>query len=178
MDLNDFDLIIFDLDGTLTQWQTGEILPGVREWFIDNGDRFDLAIASNQGGVGLRYWMEASGFGDPEKYPTEDDFWQTIQQLVDQVPQAKAATVFVCFSYTSKKGNTSPTPPDGDRFEWDLNQRKPFPGMLQRAMRLKHTPKDRTLMVGDRDEDHGAAINAGCQFMHADQFFNRAGAGG
>jgi FMN phosphatase YigB (HAD superfamily) len=63
MDTTNYDLIIFDQDGTLAEFKTGVILPGVREWFdewrtLPHDERPRLALASNQGGVGLRRWAD------------------------------------------------------------------------------------------------------------------------
>lgn len=63
-------LYIFDLDGTLAALDSTNLLPGVAEWF-DASPGVPCAIATNQGGVGLRYWMETKDFGEPGKYPTQ-----------------------------------------------------------------------------------------------------------
>jgi D-glycero-D-manno-heptose 1,7-bisphosphate phosphatase len=53
------------------------------------------------------------------------------------------------------------------------NCRKPAPGMLQKIMRYWGcSPKD-TLYVGDMESDRQAAINAGCDFQWASEFFGK-----
>ncbi|GAB5494515.1 MAG: hypothetical protein Phog2KO_47300 [Phototrophicaceae bacterium] len=51
-----YDLIIFDMDGTLSDWKTGKLLPNVKAWFDAQPPDRKFALATNQGGVGLRYW--------------------------------------------------------------------------------------------------------------------------
>lgn len=196
MDLSKYSLIIFDLDGTLAERDSGNLLPRVSAWFNQNGEKFDFAIATNQGGVGLRYWMEQDGFGEPEKYPTEDAIWKRIHQVLGQLHDAtfheqetrpSAANVkalklqtYVCFAYQSRKGIWSPTPPDELRFNetmhanyWRQDWRKPQPGMLLEAMGYSGWEQSKTLMVGDSPEDQQAAQNAGCDFRWAWDFFGR-----
>src|SRR5687768_16117153 len=109
-----YKLIIFDMDGTLADRDTGELLKGVSDWFgvykyVTGGVK--VAIATNQGGVGLRHWMETGNFGKPEKYPTEDDIWQRIKQVFNQLGLRQTQSlVYVCFAYKSQKGEWSPTP--------------------------------------------------------------------
>lgn len=56
---------------------------------------------------------------------------------------------------------------------WRQDWRKPAPGMLQYAMRLKEVLPAQTLMVGDSAEDQQAAAAAGCDFLWAWEFFGR-----
>lgn len=166
-----YRLIIFDLDGTLADFPQGDILPGVKEWFTNHRELQRNAIASNQGGVGLRYWMERDHFGDPSKYPTEDEVWAHIASVIEQLDPTMYAKV--CFAYRAKSGKWAPMPEDkeGDPC-WLRDYRKPAPGMLNEFMGTIYLPSE-TLMVGDSVEDEQAAQVAGCDFQWAWDFFGR-----
>lgn len=75
-------LIIFDVDGTLAERVGDALLPGVFAWFAAHGQEYKIALATNQGGVGLRYWMETDGFGEPGKYPDEQSIWAQLGKIV------------------------------------------------------------------------------------------------
>lgn len=166
------ELIIFDIDDTLADWRTHELLPGVKEWFDANAASTNLIGAANQGGVGLRYWMEHDDFGDPTRYPRSidaDEHFEIVQRNLGH-----EFKVLRCYAYQSKKGFWSPTPRGyEDANEWRQDWRKPAPGMLLEAMRLFDAKPEDTLMVGDSNEDRDAADAAGCGFVWADDFFGR-----
>ncbi|MBZ0294352.1 MAG: HAD hydrolase-like protein [Anaerolineae bacterium] len=170
-----YKLIIFDLDGTLVvDRESSELLPGVLDWFTEHHAQQRIAIATNQGGVGLRYWMEVEKFGRPQKYPTEDRIWSRVDAVQAQLPGGPYPAN-ACFAYQNRKGIWSPTPPDKrGQPEWSPDCRKPAPGMLRRAMTEAEiaNPAD-CLMVGDRVEDQLAAQAAGCAFQWAWEFFGR-----
>lgn len=173
-----YGLIIFDVDGTLAAYQTNKLLPGVCEWFEQHGSDQYIAIASNQGGVGLRWWMITEGFGEPDRYPDAEDIDNSIQAVLNQLPeQFRDLPVFVCYAYQSKKtGKWSPVPvliDSANNYRWDREYRKPAPGMLRRAMHEAGVGARSTLMVGDSAEDEAAAQAAGCDFILADVFFGR-----
>lgn len=178
MDLSKYSLILFDIDKTLVPFDSTDLLPGVAEWFADNLSEYYISFISNQGGVGLRLWMEDGEFGEPEKYPTEDDVLNRIATILDNLGTDSLTTpVYLCYAYQSKKGHWSPVP-DGceEDDEWSPKFRKPQPGMLKKAMQYaagRYVSPSKTLMVGDSAEDKDAAINAGCDFMWADAFFQR-----
>jgi len=191
--LENYDLIIFDLDGTLADRDTSELLPGVAEWFQDIRPSLDVkvVVASNQGGVGMGWWMSSEGFGEPEKYPTAKDAEAHLDSVMskcthDGLEIDTAVLEFgiddacLAFAYQSKSsGKWGPTP---DIYQseyhsvygrWDADFRKPAPGMLLDFMREYKANADRTLMVGDSEEDLQAANAAGCRFVDAAVFFNR-----
>ena len=176
------NLIIFDLDGTLVKTHTPSLLPGVLDFFHQvlqhneaAGSPPHLAIATNQGGVGFRYWIERDHFGIPLLYPTQKSVEKRLQSVVSALGGNEITLpVYVCYAYVNRQGEWSPTPPGKETDpRWQPGWRKPRPGMLIQAMQDRGVSAAETLYVGDRDEDKGAARAAGCQFSDARDFFNR-----
>lgn len=172
-------LIIFDLDGTLAQSQTERLLAGVNNFFqlIFQREcplRPKIAIATNQGGVGLRYWMERDHFGKPGPYPTEDQIEERLSHLFAGLGCDSQVPVYVSYRYQNKQGNWSPVPPGEEHNpRWLSNWRKPSPGMLLQAMQDANVAPTDTVYVGDRDEDQAAAHAARCFFWQASEFFTQ-----
>ena len=171
-----YKLIIFDLEGTLSEYKTGAILPGVVEKFAlmeQTQIRPLYALASNQGGVGLREWTKE--FGDPSQYPTESEIRTLVNAVLSQIPGGNTFDVHLCFAYQSKRtGVWGTIPADKQHLPvWNPDNRKPAPGMLLAAMHHAGVEAHETLMVGDWDEDREAAEAAQCYFMLADEFFGR-----
>ncbi len=170
-------LLIFDVDGTLADRKTGMIYPPVlayfHQWRISRR-RPAVAIATNQGGVGLRHWMERDGFGDPGRYPTAQSSARHTYYIADKLGIPRQY-VYIAYAYQSKRGGWSPMPARTSFPErWRRDWRKPAPGMLWQAMRdTGYTPAE-TLFIGDRPEDRDAALNAGCAFQWARDFFERS----
>ncbi len=174
------ELLIFDVDGTLADRATGQLLPGRREFFLrlaaeyPGGSGPQIALATNQGGVGLRHWMESGSFGEPEKYPSQAEAEARLNDVAEVVGTLSQhwPAKYICFAYQAKSGNWSPPPAaaEGDP-RWSQAWRKPAPGMLDRAMDDAGVSAGQTLMVGDRDEDEAAAQAAGCTFAWASEFF-------
>jgi HAD superfamily hydrolase (TIGR01662 family) len=176
-ELERYAAIFFDIDGTLADRDTHEVYPGVYDWFDEHGDNFKIALITNQGGVGLRYWMGSEGFGDPTKFPDEVAAQDHILQVIAQLPSRFAGhlhlNTYICYAYQSKKtGKWSPTPPGKEEdWQWSSAYRKPAPGMLRRAMSAFFIMPNLALMVGDGEEDEQAAQAAGCDFVWAHKFF-------
>jgi histidinol phosphatase-like enzyme len=181
-------LIIFDVDGTLTpDNKSTRFESSVVETLIAlRGQDIALALASNQGGVGLRHWIEAvGGFGTtPEEkakslassqtYPTAQDAFTRLATIAGEVTTLSQlpCRIYTCYAYQSKAGNWSPTPAGSeDDPMWSREWRKPNAGMLLQAMQDVGASTAGTLFVGDRDEDAGAALAAGVQFVEAKEFF-------
>jgi HAD superfamily hydrolase (TIGR01662 family) len=175
----DTKLIIFDVDGTLADRDTNVLLPGVLDWFEQHGDEYDIALATNQGGVGLRWWMVKDGFGEPDKFPDQRDAENHVQAVINQLPERFRESLdlhaYICFAYQSKKsGKWSPVPEGHeDDWQWSPEYRKPARGMLVRAMGEFLVYPQETVMVGDSEEDEQAAQAAHCTFQNADEFFGR-----
>jgi D-glycero-D-manno-heptose 1,7-bisphosphate phosphatase len=156
LDLSKYRLIIFDMNGTLTNTpfidkQPLHMLPGrVKRCMELREQGIACAIATNQGGV-------AWGFTTPEAATEE----------VQCVAGAIGASLFeVAFGY--------PKHPKVDP-QWStpelLSMRKPAPGMLISIMSKLGVTHDATLMVGDLEEDEQAAKNAAVDFVWAKDFF-------
>lgn len=173
-------LVIFDVDGTLAEQFTLELLPGVEQFFqlLFQGGCSQApraAIATNQGGVGMRYWMEKGGFGRPEVYPTVDEIDQRMQSLVEKLGGSSRLPVYVSYRFATKKGKWAPVPPEQARNpRWEQEWRKPLPGMLLQAMQEATAQPHESLFVGDREEDQAAARAARCAFDWAKDFFGRS----
>lgn len=174
-----FELVIFDVDGTLVETYGLRLLPNVESFFqlVLNGNcphPPELAIATNQGGVGMRCWMERGGFGKPEKYPTEMEVSERLQTLVSLLGGGQKLRVYVSFGYRTRAGKWAPAPTgsEGDP-RWSPEWRKPKPGMLLQAMADAGARPEQTLFIGDREDDRNAAAAAGCAFAWAGDFFAR-----
>jgi HAD superfamily hydrolase (TIGR01662 family) len=173
----DIRLVIFDVDGTLAEKFTLDLLPGVKQFFdlLFNGECPDApkaAIATNQGGVGMRYWMEKGGFGEPEKYPTREQVNERSEALMKKLGGDSRLPVYVSFRYMTKEGEWAPIPPEQEHNpRWEREWRKPLPGMLLEAMQEAGVEAEQTLFVGDREDDRVAAEAAGCTFRWAKDFF-------
>lgn len=160
-DIMAYDLIIFDMDGTLTRHiigdkRTGHFRAHAHDWKLLPG-RYDaihmlreehkqIAIATNQGSAAYNIM-----------HPND------IKRAIDDAAYFLGIyLVYICFDH-----------PNGKNEKWahESNMRKPAPGMLYRAMEDAHTEPGRTLFVGDREEDALAARAAGCNFWKADEFF-------
>lgn len=175
--MKDYKLYLFDLDGTLAPMDGDTLYRDAAQWLADNPDA-SWMIVTNQGGIGLRHWMETGGFGDPTKYPTLESFRARIERLFPE-PGLYERRVILSARYQSKKtGEWSPLPEKGAWLSlWQKEWRKPSPGMLVYAMSRKEVAASDTLMIGDSEEDQQAAAAAGCDFMWAHEFFGRAPGG-
>lgn len=177
-------LVLFDLDGTLVKSWTSELLPGAVDWLTQDSLPA-VAIVTNQGGVGLKYWMETENLTDFDGI-VSSDVLPTPRDVISRLDAANLLLVptFISWAYQSKRGMWGPVPTNrplrydiGERVDifcsWDAGWRKPYPGMLLEAMRKFNMLSSDTLMVGDMESDRAAALAAGCGFQWADDFFNR-----
>ena len=156
---NDYDLIIFDADGTLRrctvadqpcpyergQW---EVIRGVMQFITEHvPQRILLGIVSNQAPVykGL---------------VTERTAKQLLVDLADQAFSFCPPIDFIQLCPHQSKGSTCLC-------------RKPQPGMLLHIMNAARKPPERVLYVGDLPTDEEAAQNAGVHFAWAWDFFGK-----
>ena len=153
-------LHIFDIDGTLTNWKTGEFLPGVLDWFSKNKNS-EVALATNQGGPACR----DAGWGD--KYPTLEDTVAKYEAIADRLN----AILYMSLAYKNKSNCFYyPLGIDLDDRRLRPSWRKPGNGMLLQAM--KDFGSVTAVMVGDKGDDHRAALDTpGCSFVWAKDFF-------
>lgn len=168
-----YKLIIYDRDRTLCEFDSEEVYPEMKT-FISYMSTPHIAIARNNGMVGLRSWIEQEGgFGDtPEekaksladaqsRYGTPMSAQATMYRLVKQIKALSTDSKikgFQSFRYLSRKGNWSPVPRDiiettGETEpatgEWSRVWRKPQKGMILAAMEWAGVQPDETLFVGD-----------------------------
>ena len=164
----DLKLIIFDADGTLRRCKDPtkicpntpdeqELIPGVQEalaWFeTPASPQVEMAVVSNQGGVGLGYMTQEMAIACVQRmceelWPRERTSRDVMCQLCPHAPTAGC----LC--------------------------RKPNPYMLFRAIfELVHTRgvefdlQKQVLFVGDLRSDEEAAARAGIPFRWAYDFF-------
>lgn len=154
----EYQLIIFDKDGTLCEAISGDpfinsaddqrLMPK-REETLNSLRRANvkIGIASNQGGV-------AYGF-------------MSLEEAADIIEHAAELAKADVWAF-------SPYHPDGtvEKYAIEHFSRKPQPGMLLQLMLEAETWPFFTLFVGDREEDEEAARRAGIDFMWAEEFFD------
>jgi D-glycero-D-manno-heptose 1,7-bisphosphate phosphatase len=157
----DTELVIFDVDGTLTTTKSGETFRKTADdwqWLPNRvakckqlvKQEISLAIASNQAGVAFPW----SSFTQAQ-----------IQVELDKTAQEIGATfVAACYSSPNPKARS-------EYFNANDERRKPNGGMLFETMQHFGKSAEQTLFVGDRPEDEQAARAAGVGFMWAWQFF-------
>jgi HAD superfamily hydrolase (TIGR01662 family) len=153
--------VIFDVDGTLVTTRSGKTFrqdPDDWKWIspryqlaLWGKQRFQwsVALASNQGGVAFGYLPEAEMRWVFEYYS---------QRL-------EADHVAICF--THPKATIAKYRHEADP------RRKPGPAMLLECLQAMHIKPIECLVVGDREEDEGAAKAAHCPFLSARHFFRR-----
>jgi len=180
--LETYDLLLFDVDGTLRrciahstptthapchndpgQW---EIIPGVVEVLARyDWSRVGFGLCSNQGGVGL-------GFTDAVTVERE------LNRLVAMLFPRWPVTTMVDGIYQSMECPRHRLPERGPVYRYapaapdaSSADRKPSPWMLLDVVRAFQGRLDTTLYVGDSDIDAEAAARAGVSFVPAWEFF-------
>lgn len=157
-------LIIFDKDGTLCisviDSKSGKSHAPNRlddqEYFEDVAAKCakliaagnTLAVASNQGGVAFGIF-------------SADEAELLVSSAAEYI---KAAAYRVSFYHP--KGHVAP-------WNQEHHTRKPQPGMLIELMAQFNKQPSDTIVVGDWKIDQEAAEAAGCQFIWANDFFER-----
>lgn len=178
MEIKDYDLLVFDVDGTIANRSEDRLLPEARDFFklLHRWSAVatvpKLALATNQGGVSLRLWMADAGWGEPDKYPTLEAVQTRLREIQRQIPLP--TMLYVAYAYqTQRTRQWAPVPIEYvGQPEWSRAWRKPNGGMLQQAM-LEYDISDpqRVLFVGDSDDDKGAATASGVHFALARHFW-------
>lgn len=182
-------MILFDLDGTLTEKWGDRFLPGVLDRLAALEDEF--TIVTNQGGIGYRYYLTQMGRKrQAQRYPTLGDVLERLSRITRQIHEATGREGIRVYVSTHHGNWMLPRPIYGKRPKDILRQpiahgeaaicghmewRKPRPGMLIQAMRDRYASwwrrrRDQVVMVGDRLEDRVAAHNAKVRFIEAEQW--------
>lgn len=150
MIFDNYELVIFDADGTLRECT----IPG-REYPIEHGEWIEksnvcyqirklnwqhklFGIATNQPGVS-------------QKIFTEEKCVALVEEMVAQI-----------FGFLPEPEAMQYCPHHPDE---GCECRKPEPGMLKSIMSYYQVDKKATLFIGDSQQDKGAAENAGCDFL-------------
>ena len=195
-----YKLLIFDIDGTLADRASGKLLPGRRKFFLaltDNpfdfaGDNHpQIALATNQGGVGYRYWLKTtkpSWFTEKSEaeqaaqlaiYPTQTQAEIRLNDLVEKISRLAQRRLrqYSCFAYKiSADIGWAETPPGTEKdHRWSMYWRKPMPGMLLQAMKDASCTAGQTLMIGNHSTDIRAGKAAGCNVAWSGDFFKEVG---
>jgi histidinol phosphatase-like enzyme len=165
--------ILFDLDGTLAlKWEPALLdgrLAALQQLSVP------LAIVTNQGGIHARYgWLAR---GDPERavaYPTVVSLLERLTAVTRQLPMISRtyAAFYVGHDDYQLPPDTADVKemlPTGVPFHgsWSPEWRKPRPEMLRQACTDLGVAPSSALMVGDREDDTGAAAALGMRFVPA-----------
>ena len=144
-----YDLIMFDKDGTLTKTKSGNHCPNTpddMEVMYDTG----YFLIPNLFGTDTRIVICSNQLGVSKGYMSKEDAWAVLN--------ASAELFNVNFDAAYMAFN-------------DDEMRKPRPGMLNAAMKKFGIEPDRACYIGDMETDREAAENAGCDFYYAKDFF-------
>lgn len=172
--MNEKKLFIFDVDGTLVDGMDGiELIAVARRWLAREKPQ-NIALCTNQGGVGRRYWMEPRPAEDYGHLPTEAAAIERLGKIVSQVQEITGGTVrlYAAYRFVSRKGNWSPVPTGReDDPAWSTEWRKPGTGMLRQALIDFGETVETAVFVGDMDSDEETAVALGMDFCRAGDFF-------
>ena len=109
------------------------LLAGVKEGLASlRSAGFKLLIVTNQSGIGRGFF-------------TETDFWAVQARLGKLLGEALISTTYFCPDHPEKPSD----------------RRKPAPGMLFEAARDLDVSLGESFMIGDKESDVGAGLNAG-----------------
>ena len=157
-------LLVLDKDGTLTRTKSGHtfvqhpkdqvLIDGVVEAIAAyTADGWTMAIASNQGGV-------TAGHKTLEEAIAEMQYAMELTGInIAAIAHSKEENGYGEFALITPE--TAKEMSHGEKF------RKPNAGMLNFfCHHFEVGLSAKKLMIGDRDEDFGAAVNAGFGYMH------------
>lgn len=110
---------IFDVDSTLVQAFTENILPDAAAWFKKIPDDSVIDICTNNGGVGFRWWLQNTEPGqefaaekniNPLKYHNEQQAIARLHAIANKLTGGHYPIgLYYCFAYTFK-ANGKPAP--------------------------------------------------------------------
>jgi D-glycero-D-manno-heptose 1,7-bisphosphate phosphatase len=135
-----YKAIFLDRDGTLMAdpgypSKPGQVsvLDGVKEGLLSLGSAgFKLVIVTNQSGIGRGFF-------------TETDFWSVNARLETLLGEAQISATYFCPDHPEKASE----------------RRKPAPGMLLEAAQDLNISLGDSFMIGDKESDIEAGLNAG-----------------
>lgn len=173
-----FNLLLLDIDRTIVDFNDVSLYPAmvdrINEMQAENaraGEPLQIALVSNQGGPACH---DAGWNGN---YPEYNGVLTRIQMIKENLEAAVGRTikVYTCYAFEDKGGTIYlPKALEGMRNSVNWNyMRKPGPGMLAAAMADAGVGFQNTLMVGDSQDDQGAAKAARCTFMWAEDFLHK-----
>lgn len=190
-------LIIFDVDGTLADRDTSQLLPGRREFFLAlaeehaRGHGPSIALATNQGGVGFRHWLkttqppwfteksEAEQEAQIAIYPTQAEAEARLNEVATTIATISNIwpATYIAFAWQFKSnGLWADIPPGAEKdIRWSRDWRKPNPGMLEQAILDTNILPRQALMVGDKITDIQAGQAAGCATSWSKDLFEEVG---
>ncbi len=163
-------LLLFDVDGTLVDRDSIELIPGRQEYIESLDKGINIALISNQGGPACH----DAGWPWSDKYPTlqkAEERMEAIRLLISKVADRPVKMYMSLIFITKQDAVFLPDridPSDPRANPW---WRKPSPGMLTQAIIDFQVEPANAIMVGDRDEDKQAALRANCSFVWAKNFF-------
>ena len=110
-----------------------QLLDGVKEGLVSlQSAGFKLVIVTNQSGIGRGFFNET-------------DFWAVQARLESLIGEDVITTTYFCPDHPEKASN----------------RRKPSPGMLFEAAQDLDLSLDACFMIGDKESDIEAGLNAG-----------------
>jgi len=174
--LTEYDLVIFDVDGTIVEGNRGEVVfdsvSRMFDWLRSRYDRRErvpaIALSASQSSVGLRYWMLMDNWGTPHNLPTMADEHVRVLKIQASIPLY--TRLYVAYPYQNRTNRRwSPTPPQYAGWpEWSRNYVKPSPGLLIKAIDDYRVSPSSVLYIGDEERDEEAARAAQVSFLWAE----------
>jgi histidinol phosphatase-like enzyme len=167
--------VLFDLDGTLALKWAPTLLDG--RLAVLQQLSIPTAIVTNQGGIHARYgWLAR---GEPERavaYPTVVSLLERLAAVTRQLPMIDRTYAAFYVGHDDYKlppdtADVQEILPTGVPFHgsWSPEWRKPRPGMLRQACTDLGVSPAAALMVGDNEDDAGAAAALGMAFVRVDE---------
>lgn len=180
--IGELDVLIFDVDDTIVQRWTTNLLRNRAQRLADlkkQGKK--IYLATNQGGPAYHAWHYNRRSGRAGEYPA---FIKTIGMMADIAQTTGAERCYVALhpgpeDVAREIFERMTTSPDqvmyliGDkiRASYRLDWRKPSGVMLLNVIDETSAEKGRCAYVGNETKDQLAAEAAGVRFLDSDEFF-------
>lgn len=167
--MNNYKLVLLDIDGTLCDRDSVEIYPKMRRFIEALDQDCQVALVTNQGGPACH----DAGWDFSSNFPSLSEVNSRLGHIVKQIADMRLCepALYVAWAYEIKNGMVimpGGKVINGEEKERELHRRKPGPGMILQALMDSQTMPADALMIGDRPEDRGAAEAACVAFRHAD----------